>query len=169
MATGYGRRMPDGSRQKMPAMDLKGVTPAGGLCSSVNDLALFASWQFSLRSNGGFEVIRAGTLREMQQPHWLDPSWMFAWGLGFLIYHKEPHDLVGHGGHVPGYRTDFTVSPEEKIAVIVLANGDGIKVYPDQANSISSRVFSWVVPTLRKAIEGSPGYRRPDRASRDVE
>ena len=173
MATGYGRRMPDGSRQKMPAMDLKGVTPAGGLCSSVNDLALFASWQFKLRDTGGFEVIRASTLREMQRPHWLDPScwkaatrpnghwldpsWMFAWGLGFFIYHKELFDLVGHGGHLPGYCTDFTVSPDDKVAMIVLANGDDIKVYPDQPNSISNRVYEWVVPALRKAVEGAPG------------
>jgi D-alanyl-D-alanine carboxypeptidase len=155
MAIGYGRRMPDGGRDKMPICDLRGYVSAGGLWSSVNDLARFASWQFRLGNKREKEIVKTGTLKDMQQVHWLDSSWAFGWGLGFLIYHKEPCDLVGHGGSFPGYSTDFTVSPTEKIGVIVLANGADMKVYPDQANSISDRIFNWVVPALRNALAGT--------------
>jgi len=155
MAIGYGRRMPDGGRNKMPICDLRGYVSAGGLWSSVMDLARFASWQFRLGNKGDHEIVRAGTLRDMQRVHWLDSSWAFGWGLGFLIYHKEPCDLVGHGGSLPGYSTDFTVSPTEKIGVIVLTNGADMKVYPDQANSISDRIFTWVIPALRNTLTGT--------------
>jgi CubicO group peptidase (beta-lactamase class C family) len=155
MATGYGQRLPDGGRARRPAIELKelkAVSPAGGLWSSVNDLARFASWQFRVLGDNDFEVLDQRTLREMQRVHWIDKSWEFGFGLGFIVYHKEPEDLVGHGGSGPGFHTDFTVSPAEKLGVIVLANGDGIRVYPDQAQSVSDRVFTWIIPAIRNVL-----------------
>jgi CubicO group peptidase (beta-lactamase class C family) len=40
LAVAYGRRMPDGTRAVRPFMDTKGITPAGNLSSSVEDLLI---------------------------------------------------------------------------------------------------------------------------------
>src|SRR4029077_8381055 len=41
LATGYGRRMPDGSRKTMPFVDARGLGPATGVTSNVEDMAKF--------------------------------------------------------------------------------------------------------------------------------
>ena len=46
MAVGYGRRMPDGSRDIRPESDCKAINPAAGLVSTVEDMALFTMLQF---------------------------------------------------------------------------------------------------------------------------
>ena len=42
-------------------------------------------WQFRLLGDGGDEILRAATLREMQRVHWVDPDWETTWGLGFAV------------------------------------------------------------------------------------
>ena len=124
LAVGYGRRMPDGSRSIQPFTDSKGLTPAANLSSTVEDFAKFAAWQLRLRKNGGAEILRASTLKEMQRVHWLQPDWRSGWGLGFAVWHSSERDIVGHGGHVAGYTTRFTLCPKENIAVFVMTNAD---------------------------------------------
>jgi CubicO group peptidase (beta-lactamase class C family) len=114
LAVGYGRRLPDGSRERFPFVDAVSMAAATGVSSSVEDMARFISWQFRLRDGGGTEVLRASTLREMQRVQWLEPDWDRAWGLGFEIFHTEGRDLIGHGGGYPGYRTATHISPEER-------------------------------------------------------
>ena len=48
LATGYGRRMPDGEREVIPFWDAQGMTSAFGLFSSANDLAKYVAWQMRL-------------------------------------------------------------------------------------------------------------------------
>ncbi|MCK5740105.1 beta-lactamase family protein [bacterium] len=151
-AIGYGRIMPDGKRSKVIRSDKKAFTAAFGLNSTINDLAKFAAWQFRIRETGEFEIINGSTLREMQHVHWVDKSWEFGLGLGFFIYHKKPNDLIGHGGHLEGYHTDFTIIPNDKIAVITLANADDIPVYPDVPGSVSKKIFDLIVPEIKKTI-----------------
>ncbi|MCP4263783.1 MAG: serine hydrolase [Planctomycetes bacterium] len=152
LATGYGRRMPDGSRQIMPFTDCKGLTPAGNMSSTVKDLARFAFWQFRLRESVGTEIVKASTLKEMQRVHWLFPDWKTGWGLGFMIVHKEARDIVEHGGHVGGYQTEIAISPKEKVAVIVLVNADDANPYADVPFSIVDRAFEWMAPAITKAV-----------------
>ena len=151
-ATGYGRLMPDGKRSGMIRYDYKAFSPAGGLNSNISDLAKFASWQFRNRETSRFEIISASTLREMQHVHWIDDSWEIGLGLGFIIYHRKPNDLIGHGGHVAGYHTDFTIIPKDKIAIITLANADDIEVYPDVTGSVSNMIIDLIVPEIKRTI-----------------
>lgn len=51
MATGYGKRMPDGSRAKMPFVDAKAMGAATGITSNVEDMARFVSLSSSERAN----------------------------------------------------------------------------------------------------------------------
>jgi CubicO group peptidase (beta-lactamase class C family) len=151
-ASGYKRLMPDGRRPRSDRYDYKIQTSAGGLNSNIIDLSKFAAWMFRIRETNQKEIISGSTLREMQHVYWIDDSWEYGLGMGFFIYHKQPNDMIGHGGHVAGYHTDFTIIPKDKIAIISLANADDIEVYPDVTGSISNMFIDLVLSEFKKTI-----------------
>lgn len=122
MATGYSAQKRDGTRDKIELFDAEGITAAAGYSSTIEDLADFASWQFRLLENGGKEILKASTLKDMQRVHFADPNWKTFWGLGFAVWEADGSTLVGHGGSCPGYRTTIVIEPKEKLAFIVMAN-----------------------------------------------
>ena len=146
LATPYTRKMPDGTREKRPFTDSKGLTPAANLTSNVEDMARFASLQFQYDSGGDSQILKGSTLREMHRVHWLKPDWKSAYGLGFSVDRKGDRVWVGHGGNVAGYATKIIVSPEEKIGVIVMTNTDD-----GNPDAYVERTFQLVVPAIQKA------------------
>jgi D-alanyl-D-alanine carboxypeptidase len=151
LATGYGRRMPDGNRETIQFWDAKGLAAAGGMFSNVTDLAKYVAWQTRLSEAGAREVLEPATLRNMQRAQWVDPDWKEGWGLGFHVAHRPHGDLVGHSGSVPGYFSTTYRDPQRKIAVIVLANSMDAQPYLGQPRSIPERVFDWVSPAVVRA------------------
>ena len=125
LATGYSSKKRDGRRDRLPLFQAEGIAAAAGYSSTVEDLARFASWQFRLRENGGEEILKASTLREMQRVHWVDPDWKTAWGLGFVVNQVDGKTMVGHGGSCPGYRSALMIRPDEKMAFVVMINASG--------------------------------------------
>ena len=153
LATGYGRRMADGSRQSMPFVDARSFDPATGLSSTVPDMLRFLQWQMRVRDRKSEDVLAANTLLEMQRVQWVQPSWDSGWGLGFSVRHTEDRDLVGHGGSYPGYRTQTQLSPEEKVGVVVFTNaGDG------NPGRFVEKAFEWVAPHLAEEEEDKAVY-----------
>lgn len=122
LATGYSSISRQGTREMVPLFDSKGVQSAVGYASTVIDLAQFAAWQFRLRTNGGKEILKAATLKDMQRVHWVDPDWKVHWGLGFVVFQNNGQTLTGHWGACPGYRSILLMDPKEKLAVIVMIN-----------------------------------------------
>jgi CubicO group peptidase (beta-lactamase class C family) len=122
MALGYGPLNREGKRVLEPAFETAGITPAAGFTSNVPDLAAFAAWQFRLLKNGGEEVLKASTLREMQRVHWIDPDWKNSRGLGFEVKRLDDDIVVGHDGRCPGYSSTLALLPGHALGVIVLAN-----------------------------------------------
>jgi len=157
LATGYGRRMPDGTRKIMPFSDIKGLTPAGNLSSTVEDFARFVSLQFRDGKAGGNQILKGSTLREMHRVHWLQPDWKRGWGLGFHVWRQGERVLIGHGGSLPGYRTQTTLSPEEKIAVMVMTNADD----GDPAHYVN-QALELVAPAIVKAAAPPAKVKRAD-------
>ena len=155
LATGYTRVMRSGERRIEEFFQAKGIAPAAGFASSVEDLARFASWQFRLLEAGGFEVLDSNTLREMHRVHWVDPDFETHWGLGFAVSNREGR-AVGHGGSCPGFRSTFQMWPDQELAVIVLINAQGVN---------PGSVLTNVSETLGKALkeiggDSDAGFRR---------
>ncbi|MCZ6656150.1 MAG: serine hydrolase [Gammaproteobacteria bacterium] len=146
MAVGYSARHRSGERSVVPKFDTRAIAPAAGFTSNVTDLAAFASWQFRLLKNGGSEVLKASTLREMHRVHWTDPDWKTTWGLGFVVAKAGEDTLVGHGGGCPGYRTAFTMLPKHQLAVIVMMNATGVN-----PQKVSQGIFKTIGPALAAA------------------
>jgi len=123
LAVGYGALKRNGTRDRVKPFDTKGITPAAGYTSTVEDLGKFASWQFRLLRTGKEEVLKASTLREMQRVQYMDPAWKTSWGLGFAVEHKDKDTFVGHGGSCPGYHTSLRMRTQDELATIVMDNG----------------------------------------------
>ncbi len=151
LATGYGRRLPDGKREVRPFTDARGIAAAAGLSSTVEDLARFASLQLRDGPAGGSQILQGRTLREMHRVHWLMADWKSGRGLGFHIIHREDGDLVGHGGWVAGYQTAVYFRPSDKIGVVVMTNADDGLPYPGAPDSAVDRAFKWVAPAIHRA------------------
>ena len=124
LATGYGRRMPDGSRKKLPFVDARAMAPATGITSNVEDMAKFVSLQFRKGKVGGSQILSTGALREMHRVRMLESNWTRGNAIGFAVNREGGKVYVGHGGSYFGYKTQTLIQLDEKVGVIVLTNGD---------------------------------------------
>ena len=99
----------------MPFFQARGVAPAAGFASTVEDLARFAQWQFRLLRGGATEVLKANTLREMYRVHWRRPRFRHHLGPG----------LLRHAG--------ATARPSSATAAPARATGRSILLKPDES------------------------------------
>ncbi len=157
LATGYSRPARDGNRTAIDFYQVRGIAPAAGYASTVEDLGRFASWQFRLMENGGAEVLHATTLREMQRVHFVSENFQTHRGLGFSVSRRDGTTFVGHGGSCPGYRTQLSMSNDDKIAVVFMTNGHEVS-----PGSYVQEVFDIVTPAIAEAVDNPGGGTRPD-------
>ncbi len=157
LATGYSRLGRDGMRAESPFFQARGIAPAAGFSSTVEDLARLASWQFRLLENGGTEVLDVNTLREMHRVHWVDPDFDTMWGLGFAVSERNGDRTVGHGGSCPGFRTTLQLIPAKKLAGVVMISAQGTS--PDDMWSKMAAIFGPALESIRNDPGG--GSERP--------
>ena len=70
---------------------------------------------------------------------------------------RDDTTFVGHGGSCPGYRTQLSMSNDDKIAVIFMTNGHEVS-----PGAYTQRVFDIVAPAIAKALDNPGGGSRPD-------
>src|SRR5687768_4594694 len=163
LATAYSSIQRDGARKVVSPFAARGIAPAAGYASTVEDLATFASWQFRVLSGkGGQNVLSANTLREMQRVHWMDPDFGSPWGLGFAVWRDKEKTFVGHGGSCPGFRSHLLMNAPEEVAIIVMANAQGVNAGP-----MSQRAYDIVNSAIKTAAKGA-GPERPGLPKTDA-
>jgi D-alanyl-D-alanine carboxypeptidase len=160
MATSYLRRRPDGSRQVSEYYETRALAPAGGVISSVDDLARFAIFhlQADPASTAG-EVLAASTLQEMQRPHWVRSDWEGGMGLGFRISRRNDQTLLSHGGWIGGDRTHFLLLPAQDLGIIALVNAEDASPL-----TFSHQALDLVGAALAESGAEPPEERRADPA-----
>ncbi|WP_423928095.1 serine hydrolase domain-containing protein [Candidatus Palauibacter sp.] len=151
LASGYTARGRDGKRGLVPDYRVRGISPAAGFISTVEDLGRFASWQFRVL-DGDDSLLDRNTLREMHRVHWLEPDGETTYGLGFSVWKSDGDTFVGHGGSCPGYRSQLLLRPRDRIATTFMTNGSGVN-----ARSFAQTAFDIVAPALRRAAKGEAG------------
>jgi D-alanyl-D-alanine carboxypeptidase len=109
-----------------PRIPLEVEGGEGGLWSTVEDLACWTAQQ--LRTDEALErrpgqVLRGPSLLELQQPTFLAEEWTLARSLGWFRWWDGERTLVVHDGHVAGFASSVSFSPEDGIGAIVLTNG----------------------------------------------
>ena len=151
LASGYTARGRDGRRHLVPDYQVRGVSPAAGFVSTVEDLARFASWQFRVL-DGDDALLERNTLREMHRVHWLEPDGDTTYGLGFSVWKSDGDTFVGHGGSCPGYRSHLLLRPQDRVATAFAANGQGV-----DARRFAQTAYDIVAPALRQAARKREG------------
>lgn len=145
LATPYGRRMPDGSREVFGFVDARGMAAATGLTSDLTDMAKFVSAQFRKGPRGGDQILSSGSMREMQRVRSVEETWRNGTGLGFQTARINDKSYVGHSGGYPGYITQTLFQPADRFGVIVLTNStDG------DASEIARQLIAAVGPQFGK-------------------
>jgi len=157
LATPYSMPGRSGERTAIDFYQVRGIAPAAGYASTVEDLGRFASWQFRLLEQGGVEVLHATTLREMQRVHFVSETFSTYRGLGFSVSRRDGETYVGHGGSCPGYRTTLSMNNDSKIAVIFMTNGGEVS-----PGAFASEVFDLVAPAIEQAIKSPGEAEQPD-------
>jgi CubicO group peptidase (beta-lactamase class C family) len=156
-ATGYGGQKREGEREVMPFFQTNGISAAAGYASTVVDLARFASWQFRLLDEGGEEVLKASTLREMQRVQWVDPDWKTTWGLGFSVSRRDDKTFVGHGGSCPGFRSQLLLQTDEKFAAVSMTNASDA-----DAGALTQTAYRLVAPAIAESRRSPEKANAPD-------
>ncbi|MBI2687365.1 MAG: beta-lactamase family protein [Acidobacteria bacterium] len=150
IATGYGRRMPDGSRAVMKFVNARALGPATGLTSTLEDMARFVSLQFRKGPVGGKQILSTAALRDMHRVRLMENNWTRGNAIGFAVNREKDRLYVGHGGSYFGYKTHTVMQLDDKVGVIVLTNGD------DSAPSdIAMKVMQGVGAAVAKAASAA--------------
>ena len=102
-------------------------SPAGGVSSTINDMARYARLQVDEGTIDGNQVIAADALRETHKPQNLRSftgTGLTAYDLGWDTILENGHSRVEHGGDLDsGVSTYIVLYPEEKMSIVVLTNG----------------------------------------------
>lgn len=151
LTVGYGRRMPDGTREVIPFIDARGMGPATGLTSNVEDMAKFVSAQFRKGPRGGNRILSTGSLREMHRVRSLENNWTSGTGIGFGINRFRDKVYVGHGGGYLGNTTMTSIQLDSKVGVIVLTNTND-----SDPGAIARQLMNTVGEAAAKAIAEKP-------------
>ena len=115
--------------------DTEGVAPAGAIISNIDELS---HWLIALMNEGkydGKQVLPAGALKATLQPAIALPNaggealgfWELinsAYGMGRWTASYRGKLLTYHGGDLPGFHSQISFMPNDKIGVIVLVISD---------------------------------------------
>jgi len=115
--------------------DTEGVAPAGAVISNLNELSHWLAALMNEGSYNGKQVLPPNVLKATMQPaiglpnalgealgYWelLNPDY----GMGRQTASYRGHLMTFHGGDLPGFHSQVSFLPNEKIGVIVLVIGD---------------------------------------------
>ncbi|MHB8574068.1 MAG: serine hydrolase domain-containing protein [Dehalococcoidia bacterium] len=125
VAIGYNRG-PGGERViARPYPIPRRSNPAGGIIASAGDLLRWAALHLGDGTTGGKRVLSDASPRLMRTPQTAAGNFVEQWGLGLALRPTAGSAVVGHGGGANGFRSVWTLVPEQRFALAILTNGDG--------------------------------------------
>jgi len=140
----------DGTWVPGPARDPDAQAPAGGVSSSVNDLARWVRLQLGAGALDGVQIVGEEALRRTHVPHVVIPpgpaydSPAQSYGLGWLV--GEDHlgrvRWAHSGAFSSGASTTATLLPTEHLGVVVLTNGMPLGVPETLADQIIDQIVA---------------------------
>lgn len=116
----------------IPYAQMDNMAPAGGICSSVNDMS---KWVLALLNDGKVgprQVIPVKAIQATRQAqdivgsvrHLNGETDYELYGLGWFLQDYSGHHIVMHDGGVSGYVSSVTLVPQEHLGIVILTNTD---------------------------------------------
>ena len=114
-------------------LNAEATGPAGVMISSVTELVEWIRLHLNQGKLNGEEFVSGKTLGEMHKPHILTHAHqtvypelpMQAYGLGWFVEPYRGHQIVHHGGNLPGFHSLITMMPDEHMGMVFLTNLSG--------------------------------------------
>jgi CubicO group peptidase (beta-lactamase class C family) len=108
---------------------------AGGLCSTVGDLA---AWTRALHHGG---ILGPAAYRELISADTLNDGTRLRYAKGLAIAEIHGHPAIAHAGGIPGFLSELRYYPEADLTIAVLMNTIGPKDPQEVANAIADRLL----------------------------
>lgn len=105
------------------AADYIALRPSGAFVSTIHDML---KWEMLLQQN---KILKESSLKQMWSDNEKTPAVSthgepIYYGYGWRVTRYLNKDIVFHTGVLPGFRTIFYRIPDEKTAIIILANSE---------------------------------------------
>ncbi|MCB0634487.1 MAG: serine hydrolase [Lewinella sp.] len=141
----------EGEISKLDYYHIAGMSPAGSINSSVNEMA---NWVITWINGGIFKgdtLLPAGYIREAMSaqsivnaglPEAKHPDLHFSsYGYGWFTSSYKGHYRVQHGGNIDGFSANTCFFPSDSIGIVVLTNQNGSAVPSVVRNIVSDRIL----------------------------
>jgi CubicO group peptidase (beta-lactamase class C family) len=124
--------------EKTDYYDISGMSPAGSINSSVNDMS---KWLITWINKGKYmdaQIIPEAYVKEAMSSQMVVsaglpskelPDAQFAnYGYGWFLHSYKGHYMVEHGGNIDGFSASVGFYPSDSLGIVVLANQNGSAV-----------------------------------------
>jgi len=101
------------------------ISPAGGISSSINDMAKWVILQVNDGSYHGKQVISPASMAETHRMQIVDDAgdeYVSGYGLGWFIVYGKQGMTIYHGGSTTSSTSNVVILPGEDIGIVVLCN-----------------------------------------------
>ncbi|OBX27175.1 CubicO group peptidase (beta-lactamase class C family) [Gelidibacter algens] len=149
-ALGYELKKDD-KISKMDYYDISGMSPAGSIYSSANDMAKWLKMWINKGKHNAEEILPEAYISEAMSsqmvmtgalPDKENPDLHFAnYGYGWMLSSYKGHYRVEHGGNIDGFSASVAFFPSDSLGVVVLANQNGSSVPNLVRNTIADRLL----------------------------
>lgn len=136
--------------QKIDYYNINGMAPAGGINSSVNDMA---NW-LKVWISGGYynkkEILPSAYIGEAASAQMVMAGGLPSqhadvfsanYGLGWMLSSYRGHYLVEHGGNINGFSANVAFFPTDGLGIVVLTNQNASQIPGVVRNSIADRIL----------------------------
>ena len=178
----------NGRLQVVPVDSVENIAPAGGIASSVTDLAKWLKCRLDSGRYAGGRLFSERQAREMWSGQTIvpiaDPPPPLAtlrpafseYGLGWRLRDYRGRKIVSHTGGLAGMSSQITLVPAEKLGIVILTNSEAdlmaaltYRLLDDLLEAPRPRT-DWVAAfaqASRLARAGADSLRRASRSARD--
>lgn len=122
------------------------MIPAGGMYTSVSDLACYVQFQLNEGQNNGRQLLKRETLADMSRIPGQRPRQSEGYGLGVYVKPTEHGPLLTHSGGGFGFLSNMTWYPEIKLGFVVLTNAS----HKNIVNQVLKLLQSEFLPAFEK-------------------
>lgn len=149
VAQGYLKM--EGNREKAMLINMDVISPAGGVNSTIADMALWLRFLLCGGLHDGKRLVKEETLRETwsKQIGGADIGGMLpgaSYGLGWFLTEWNGRKVVEHGGNALGFSANVALMPDEGIGYVMLSN----QLPNPLQMSLSEAIWKRLLPDVEK-------------------
>lgn len=163
-----GYSLTDEKIELMDYYDIAGMSPAGSINSSANDMAQWLKVWINNGKYNGEEIIPASFISEAISSQSIvngglpgtekSDLHMSNYGYGWMTSSYKGHYRAEHGGNIDGFTATVAIYPSDSLGIVVLANQNGSSMPAVVRNIIADRMLGtertdWSADLIKPYLE----------------